>query len=162
MRLSRTDTWLVRRLLGGAALNGELQQASSGVRRLVGHLAALPVHNRLVGWEAALASLPETQAAAVVQAVAGVDPAGPIPQDERPTFATLEDVARAGSGTRWLWEGWLPAARVCGLAALEGCGKTRLLLDLRRWTPVRAGRDSRGLCSASGGRGAAGRAGRTF
>jgi hypothetical protein len=33
---------------------------------------------------------------------------------------------------RWTWEGWIPAARVFGIAAFEGTGKTRLALDLHR------------------------------
>jgi hypothetical protein len=132
VRLSATDAWLVRRLLGGASLNGELAAASSGLRRTVDHLAGLNVHQRLVGWEAVLASLPASQAESVVQALTSVDPAQPMPEDEPARFATLVDVQRVSSGTRWTWEGWIPGARVCGLAAQEGCGKTRTLMDLCR------------------------------
>jgi hypothetical protein len=47
-------------------------------------------------------------------------------------LAHLGDVRQLNTDVRWIWPGWLPAARIAGLASLEGCGKTRLMLDLGR------------------------------
>ena len=32
----------------------------------------------------------------------------------------------------WTWQGWIPSARIVGVAALEGVGKTRFFMDLAR------------------------------
>ena len=44
----------------------------------------------------------------------------------------MADVRRILAQTRWTWEGWIPAGRIIGVAAFEGIGKTRFLLDLAR------------------------------
>ena len=129
LRLSRTDAWVVRRLLAGMESDGLTGGTSAGLRRLVEHLAGLPIYSRLVAWVAFTASLPEPEAAAAVQAVADADPGQPIPDDQPAAFATLEDVARVSTGAKWLWEGWIPTGSVCAAAATEGCGKTRTMLD---------------------------------
>ena len=132
MRLSPQDTWLFRRLLAGLEVTcSDLEQASAGARRMLDHLVKQPLLNRLHAWDAVLASLPELGAAEILRQLAEVDQLQPIPGvGELITFATLEDVARMSAETPWLWKGWIPSGRICGLAALEGIGKTRLLLDL--------------------------------
>lgn len=53
---------------------------------------------------------------------------------QRSDFATLADVRREASGDGWIWRGWIPSARLWGIAAFEGVGKTRFSMDLaRRW-----------------------------
>jgi len=74
--------------------------------------------------------LPDPEAA--VAALAAVDPIGPPPEPEPKAFATVADIRRQQSEVRWLWEGWLPAARIIGLGAFEGTGKTRMAMDLCR------------------------------
>ena len=134
MRLTRRDAWLVRRLLGGADLNGDAATASPEIERLLANLADQSVETRLTSWGAVMASLSTQQAADIIQQLASVDPMErPQDEDEPEAFySTLEDVARVSEGVRWLWPGWIPSGRICGLAALEGIGKTRLLLDLCR------------------------------
>jgi hypothetical protein len=68
----------------------------------------------------------------LIMAVADQDPVGPSPEDELPRFATVADIRRLMANIRWLWEGWIPASRIVGIAAFEGVGKTRFGLDLAR------------------------------
>jgi hypothetical protein len=58
--------------------------------------------------------------------------AGPPGSSPPPPPATLADLRLSFTGTRWIWPGWIPSGRISGLAATEGCGKTRLMLDLAR------------------------------
>jgi hypothetical protein len=46
--------------------------------------------------------------------------------------AHLGDLRQNLSDARWIWPMWLPTSRIAGLAAGEGIGKTRLILDLAR------------------------------
>jgi hypothetical protein len=45
---------------------------------------------------------------------------------------TLADVRPLVASAPWVWEGFIPAGRISGIAAPEGVGKTRLALDLAR------------------------------
>src|SRR5262249_48216320 len=62
------------------------------------------------------------------------EPKGPPPdRDSAPMrFATAADIRRMVCQTPWPWEGWIPPARIVGIAAYEGVGKTRFALDLAR------------------------------
>lgn len=60
------------------------------------------------------------------------EPGAPEPSPEPRRFATVADVRRILSGTRWVWDGWIPTARIAGIAGSEGTGKTRFALDLCR------------------------------
>ena len=53
-------------------------------------------------------------------------------EDAKNRPATLADVVRFMAKIRWLWEGYIAAARIVGIAAFEGIGKTRFALDLAR------------------------------
>ena len=105
MRLTRRDAWLVRRLLGGADLNGDAATASPEIERLLANLAGQSVDSRLTSWGAVMASLSTQQAADIIQQLAIVDPVEqPQDEDEPEAFySTLEDVARVSEGVRWLW-----------------------------------------------------------
>src|SRR5690606_33150655 len=69
----------------------------------------------------------------IIAALAGVDPLGPPPEaPAAPRFATVADVRRMLSETRWTWPGWIPSGRIIGIGGFEGTGKTRFALDLAR------------------------------
>jgi hypothetical protein len=73
---------------------------------------------------------------ALLRAVAEQDPEGPAPELEpliRP--ANLGDIRRVMAEDQWLWPDWIPSARITGIAAFEGVGKTRFAMDLalRMW-----------------------------
>ena len=53
-------------------------------------------------------------------------------EDAKDRPATLADVVQFMAKIRWLWEGYIAAARIVGIAAFEGIGKTRFALDLAR------------------------------
>jgi hypothetical protein len=69
----------------------------------------------------------------IIKALAEARPEGPPPEAETPSRpAHLGDLRRARSESRWLWHRYIPAARIVGIAAFEGVGKTRLAMDLAR------------------------------
>ena len=71
--------------------------------------------------------------AALVKALADIDPTGPPPEpDPAERCATLADVRRLVADTEWLWPGWLAAGVLNALAADPGTGKTILAMDLAR------------------------------
>ncbi len=78
---------------------------------------------------------------AVNHAVLHSDPFSPPPPATPATSASsrrhgrpasMASIERDMTGEQWLWEGYLPAARLSGIAAFEGCGKTRYAVDLAR------------------------------
>jgi hypothetical protein len=130
MLIEHRDRWLISRSLVGHDLNGELETASAPVRRLLDRMSALPLEARQAAWDGFLCNFDDP--AALVMALAEVDPMGPAPEATPAAFATVADVRRALTGTRWVWPGWIPAGRVFGIAAFEGVGKTRTAADLHR------------------------------
>lgn len=46
--------------------------------------------------------------------------------------ATVDEIWRHHSDVQWLWEGYIPSASLVGLAASEGVGKTRTMMDWHR------------------------------
>jgi AAA domain len=125
------DAWTLAALLAGEPVNGELQALSERFRRVADHLAALPVGDRQGAWNAFLCGFPEP--GKIIKAVADADPTGPPPEADPPARpATLADVRKVMAYSQWLWEGYIPAARLAGIAAYEGVGKTRLAMDLAR------------------------------
>ncbi len=127
------DSHLFRRLLVGRQCNGELSLISDEWRPLAEVLSPLEPPDRMLAWNGALALRPDREE--IRQAVLAQDPDGPLPElgsPGRPRFATAADIRRHGSQTRWRWEGWIPDSAIFGVAAGEGTGKTRLLLDLTK------------------------------
>jgi hypothetical protein len=135
--------WTLNRAVAGFDLNGEADSLTEPLRSMVAMLAAVRVDDALTGQarqeaqaaaraplSAAIAAARPDLAAALVN---GPDPSGPPPEaDAGARFATVADVRRLQSETRWVWEGWIPTGRVFGLAAYEGTGKTRTAMDLHR------------------------------
>lgn len=69
----------------------------------------------------------------LIQAMENVVPEEPPPEDDEPIRpATLADIRRVMADEQWIWEGYIPAARIAGVAAYEGVGKTRFVMDLAR------------------------------
>jgi hypothetical protein len=128
------DAWILSRALAGHELNGERDRLTGPVRRMVDHLCELAPDARTAAWGAMLAA--REDGPELVKALAGVDPSGtPPPEPEPPPRrrpANLADIRNVSKGVQWLWEGYIPAARISGIAAYEGVGKTRLAMDLAR------------------------------
>lgn len=127
------DAHVFRRLLAGHELNGEAPLLSPEWQPLAEVLAPLVPDERRLAWQGALAIRSDREE--IRQAVLAQDPDGPIPDpqdDAEEDFASPADVRRHGSTLRWRWEGWIPDSSVFGVAAGEGVGKTRFLLDLNR------------------------------
>ena len=127
---SPPDAWALRRLLTGHDLNGELDTLPTPLKEMGEYLAGLDKKARPTAWQAMMAARPDRDE--LIKALADVDPLGPAPQVQTARFATAADVRRIMTSIRWLWEGWIPASRVVGIASLEGTGKTRFGLDLCR------------------------------
>jgi hypothetical protein len=75
----------------------------------------------------------ETTGTRYFQALTDCKPEGPPPEAEtaaRP--ATLADLRKVMAKFQWLWDLYIPAARIAGIAAFEGVGKTRFAMDLAR------------------------------
>ena len=124
------DAWIFRRLLADLPLNGEIDHMSGVLRLMAGHLAGIPLQGRQPAWDAFMAIANDP--GEIIKAVSAADPLGPAPQVQPAAFATVADVRKIMASVRWLWEGWIPASRVVGIASLEGTGKTRFGLDLCR------------------------------
>ena len=129
--LQPRDAHLLSMIMADQPINGELDDASDSIRRLAGRLLDASVTDRshiLDGY-----SLSYADPDALLKAIADADPLQPPPEGKPPRrFATCADIDRLRSSIPWAWELWLPAARISGIAAGEGVGKTLLALDLCR------------------------------
>ncbi|MGP0068623.1 MAG: AAA family ATPase [Isosphaeraceae bacterium] len=122
---------IIRYTSGEPVAAAELAAVSDRFRPLAEHLAGLPLGSRQTALGGFLSGQPDrTAIEAVLVAVDPMKPAPPIDPPRR--FATCSDVARLQSSIAWVWKGWLPSARVVGVAAAEGVGKTRFAMDLAR------------------------------
>jgi hypothetical protein len=131
MLIRPRDAWTLARLMIGHDLNGELDGLQPPWDRVGTHLAGLPADKRQDALAAVRAIVSDPDG--LTLALANADPEGPPPEAE--TFeeaATLADLRAIAESTPWVWPGWIPGARIVGLAATEGVGKTRLALDLAR------------------------------
>jgi hypothetical protein len=128
------DAWVLRRLVVGRDVNGELDAVSSPVRRLADHMDALPLNERQPALAAFLKCRTEDDEAATFKVLADIDVDAPPPEITSPTgtFATLADVAKIVSSQPWLWKGWLALGVLNAVAADPGIGKSRFALDLAR------------------------------
>lgn len=145
--IRRYDAWVLRRLLVGQRLNGELQNVSEPFRRLADHLAALPPASRQGAWEGFLYG--RSDAAGIIKSLANVEPLDPAPDpeeeahDDRNALVTtcLADIRP--EPIRWLVPGYLPLGKLVILAGDGGYGKTTLTLHLA--ASVSRGRSCLGL-----------------
>jgi hypothetical protein len=131
MTIPLFDAWVLSRLVANQPLSGELAAVSLPWRPMAKYLADLEPGSRTLALRAMLAA--RSGGEEFLSVIAAMDPLSPAPEPTGPpTFATVADVRRILAQTRWTWEGWIPAGRVVGVAAFEGTGKTRFLLDLAR------------------------------
>jgi hypothetical protein len=123
------DAWVFKRLLSGHALNGELPFVGEPWKASAGLLETMTPAERLCAWQGILSLRADHDA--IRRAVLSADPNAPMPAPATAKrFATGADVQRASSAARWVWKGWIPAGSIFGIAAPEGVGKTRTLMDL--------------------------------
>jgi len=131
MILPPADAHTLARLLTAQTVNGELALMSDAWRPLATLMEPLSAEARQIAWKGAMAL--RTDRDAIIRAVADRDPLGPPPSEIATIqFATAADLHQVETGTRWVWDGWIPAACVVGVASPEGVGKTRLALDISR------------------------------
>jgi hypothetical protein len=132
MKTPAYDAWVLARLLADLPVTAaELAAVSGPWRALAERMAAAPPADRLPILEGFRLSLDDPDA--LVKALTDARPMDPAPPVDPPRrFATCADIGRMQSAAAWVWKGWLPSARVVGIAAGEGVGKTRFALDLGR------------------------------
>jgi hypothetical protein len=123
------DAWLLRRLLTGNTVNGELQAVSKRFRGVAELLSALPLEARQGAWNGFLSGQDDNER--IITALTAADPSGPPPEkDEAERCATLADVRRIVADTQWPWPGWLASGVLNALAADPGTGKTLMAFAL--------------------------------
>ncbi|MFI5454203.1 MAG: AAA family ATPase [Isosphaerales bacterium] len=127
---SGMDAYVFAKLLAGVEVNGELAAMSEGLRPLATLLGTMKAHERLCGWQAALASRPDHQA--VRQAVLDADPLGPAPAPVFRRSAHLGDLTSCQSAGRFIWPSWIVRGHFTLLSSDPKIGKTHLALDLAR------------------------------
>ena len=86
------DAWNLRRLLTGTAVEGESGAVAPEFRPLAAGMAALPIDGRQAAWDAFLSDRPDR--AALIGALAAVDPSGPPPDQDDETDAGGSDDSR--------------------------------------------------------------------
>ncbi len=133
MNIDPYDAWALARLVAALPVEGgELAAVSPALRLLAERLASSAPADRLAILDGFRLARPDPDE--LVKAMADIRPDEPPPTAEAATrrFATCADLVGVQGADAWIWPGWLPAARVSGVAAAEGIGKTRFALDLAR------------------------------
>jgi hypothetical protein len=123
------DAWVIRRLLVGHNLNGELRSVSEPFQPLAEELASLSSEERQGHLEAFRRDRPDSQE--IILALADADPDDHVPEpSDAESTATLADVRRVVAESHWPWVGWLTSGVLHALAADPGTGKTIMTFDL--------------------------------
>jgi hypothetical protein len=122
--------YVLRSLVCGQSLNGEIDTLSGVHLAMARHLEGIPLQDRQAAFDGMAAT--QEDPVELIQAMTNVDLTKPAPAVSPVQFATLADIRAVMSSVRWDWEGWIPRAKVVGLAAYEGVGKTRAVMDLCR------------------------------
>jgi hypothetical protein len=120
-------------LLRGIHVNGELATVSDRFAPIANRLQnTQPIKTRSHIFEGFW--IGQADGKAIVEKIASVDLDAPPVEEEpqAPRFATAADLRKLMKDTRWVWDLWIPTGSIFGLAAFEGCGKTRLMLDLHK------------------------------
>jgi hypothetical protein len=142
------DAWVLRRLLVGHTLNGELEAVSTPLRRLADHLASLPSEGLQGPCDGFLAG--RDDAAEIIGVLADVDPEGLLPDQgdggvpRVPSVLSSQETSSspgmsAGKRSR-LTPPWPPLAAPGGSAtAARGSGRfTRARGFWHGWNPGRS------------------------
>jgi hypothetical protein len=131
MTIRPTDAYLLRRLLVGHFLNGELETVSRPFRGVADHLAALSVEARQIAWEGFLSGRDDRDR--IIMTLADVDPEGPAPTPEAERLtAHLGDLDNPQNSSRFLWPHWIVRGHFNLLSSDPKIGKTHLALDWAR------------------------------
>jgi hypothetical protein len=125
------DAWVVSGLLAGRDRDGELARVTPDWSPVVSLMASSEPSQRELIFRTATALVGGPDM--FLGALTSVDPDGPPPEAEpEPRCATMADIRRLVSDVRWVWPDWIPTSRIIGVAAPEGTGKTRVMLDVAR------------------------------
>jgi KaiC/GvpD/RAD55 family RecA-like ATPase len=133
MTLTSYEAWVLRRILGGVAIDGDIDGMAAGWRPVAEKLLACPLEDRgtLMDWYL----MARSDGDAIFRAVSDAVPSAPAPPGEAAEAdpsATLADVCRLDGDRSWPWPGWLPRASLTALASDPGIGKTLLAMTLSR------------------------------
>ena len=127
------EAWVFACVMSDQPLNGELAAMAEPWRAMAERLAAAFPQDRRSGLDWLLCGRPDRDA--IEKAIADQDPTRPPPTAATATghkFATAADVRAVQTAAGSTWEGFIPSAKIIGIAAPEGVGKTRFCLDLCR------------------------------
>ena len=117
--------YLLRRLLVGHDLNGELDTLPAPWKAIGEHLAGLGKKARPAAWQAMMAARPDREE--LVKALEAIDPNGPTPMTEaKRRAAHMGDLAGFQSAGRFIWPSWLVRSHFNLLSSDPKIGKTHL------------------------------------
>jgi hypothetical protein len=125
------DAWAFARLHAGHAFNGEIARVSALNLITARRMAQAPVEDRARIFGEHLAVLDDRERAALVEAVAAVDPSRPTPGDESAwdvVLVRVDTVER--QEVRWIWPGRVPLGKLSVVAGDPGLGKSFLTLAM--------------------------------
>ena len=120
-------TRVVRRLLCGHDVNGELQAVSGPFRAVADDLAALPLEARQARWDTFLEGRDDRDR--IILALAAVDPLGPPPEAKtvaapRPRFRMTRAADVTCRPVEWLWGDRVPRGMLSLFAGDPKLGKS--------------------------------------
>ncbi len=127
--MTPTDAYVISRILSTEDPLEDSLSVSTSFRQVAQQLSLLPLEARIGAWDGFLRGRPDRDA--IGKAVADAGPSGPAPEVTPPLRpANLADIRKVMAKSQWVWKGYIPSARISGIAAFEGVGKTRLAIDL--------------------------------
>jgi AAA domain len=140
------DAWALGRLLTGKAVDVSIVQDKAW-SRIASWLHPLKRNERHKTWTALQCRFEDNDAtmAAIwgaeplrdsppltIKSTATSSPPSTLTSTTWGRAASLASVRRDMIANQWHWNGYIPSARIAGIAASEGCGKTRFAMDLAR------------------------------
>ena len=102
--------WVLRRVIAGQSVNGELAALAEPFRRLASHLEGLPDDARQTTLGGFLAHYARPEADELVKALSGADvtdPTGPEPSRTASPNRNAGRCSRLIATTDWPWKGWM-------------------------------------------------------
>lgn len=117
------DTWVMARVLSNQpGVNGELANMSDAWRPAAEKLANIAPGSRQLALDVLLCIRPDQDA--IVKAIVDIRPNDPPPAPAANVraFATAADIRGMQTAADETWGGFIPAAKIFGIAAFEGVG----------------------------------------